>query len=56
MKRQRVDNGCKHTHLVALNSVEALLCTLQATEDVTTTDDDADLDARLGHSLDLLGI
>ena len=53
---QCVDGSGKHTHLVAFHAVEALACTTQSTEDVATSDDDADLDTHFSHFFDLLSI
>ena len=51
-----VDDGGAHAHLVAFDAVEAFLRTAEAAEDVAAADDDADLDAHVGHFLDLAGV
>ncbi len=56
MECQRVDDGCKHTHLVALHTVETTTYTLQATEDVATADNDTNLHTALYGVFNLLCI
>ena len=51
-----VVNFAKHTHLVALHTVKALLTAREPTEYVSTTNHNANLHAHLGHFLNLLGI
>ena len=52
----RVDDGSEHTHVVALDAVHAFRGSLQATIDVTSADDDADLHTRLRGFDDFVGI
>ena len=49
-----VDHRCKHTHRVPGRTVNSLVATLQASENISSSDNQANLYAHIGNGFDLL--
>src|SRR6266487_5790695 len=55
LQGEGVDNSGQHSHVIAGGPFDALLASGQAAENVPSTDDDDDLDAKLAYFADLTG-
>jgi hypothetical protein len=51
-----VYHGCKHAHIVSLNAIHTLGGSFYATEDVTATDNNRDLNSFFMHRFNFVGI
>jgi hypothetical protein len=56
MKCQTVNNSSKHSHLIALNAVKSFGSSTQSAENISTSNDNSDLNTHCGDFGNLYGI